>query len=474
MMARRTVITGGEVVTATDRFRADVLVEGERIVALGRAADWPGAGQVIDATGRYLLPGGVDTHTHLESPSDGFTTRTADDFITGTVAAAHGGTTTIVDFVKARPGQGIYDAYQRRAERASESCVVDFAFHPVVPVTAAEDDSFRQLSKLAMEGARSWKFFMAYPGTMMVGDDVLVAGFRAAAEAGVLPMVHAENGHLVADATRRLVQAGRVAEHYHHDAHSHAAEGEAVHRAVAIAEQAGSPLFVVHVSSGLAADEVALAKARALPVFAETCPQYLLCALEDYADLGFDAAGYVCSPPIRERANQERLWQALASGAVSTLGTDHASFTMHDAADLPPQKPRGRGNFPKVPNGVPGIEDRLMVMYEAGVVGGRFSLSRFVELTSTAPAKLFGLYPRKGTIAPGSDADIVVWDPAVNHVISAKTHHMRADYNLYEGMRVSGRPAVVLARGEVIAGPGAASLAPGRGNLVFRHEPDLG
>lgn len=473
-MTGHTVITGGEVITAAGRFRADVLIEGERIAALGRATDWPGAGQVIDATGRYLLPGGVDTHTHLESPSDGFTTRTADDFHSGTVAAAHGGTTTIVDFVKARPGQGIYDAYQRRAETAAESCVVDFAFHPVVPVTAAEDDSFRQLTKLAAEGARSWKFFMAYPGTMMVGDDVLIAGFRAAADAGVLPMVHAENGHLVADATRRLVAAGQVAERFHHDAHPHGAEGEAVHRAVAIAEQTGAPLFVVHVSSGLAADEVAAARARARPVFGETCPQYLLCALEDYADLGFGAAGYVCSPPIRERANQEHLWRALASGVLSTVGTDHASFTMHDTPGLPPQKPRGRGNFPKVPNGVPGIEDRLMVMYEAGVASGRLSLTRFVELTAAAPARLFGLYPRKGTIAPGSDADIVIWDPAASHLISAQTHHMRADYNLYEGMQVTGRPAVVLSRGEVIAGPGAAPVTPGRGHLIVRHEPDFG
>jgi dihydropyrimidinase len=469
VVRKRIAITGGEVVTATDRYRADVLVDGERIAALGDASSWPDIEREIDASGKLVLPGGIDTHTHLESPSDGFTTRTADDFRTGTIAAAHGGTTTIVDFVKAEPGSGIYDSYQRRVERAAASCVVDFAFHPVVPVSAGTDDSIRQLRRLASEGARSWKFFMAYPGTMMVGDDVLITGFRAAAEEGVLPMVHAENGHMVADATRRLVEAGRVAEDDHHDAHPHGAEGEAVHRAVAIAEEIGSPLFVVHVSSRLAAEEIAAARSRGLPVFGETCPQYLVRALEDYAGTGFPAAGYVCSPPIRERANQEHLWQALRTGVLSTIGTDHASFTLHDAADLPPQKPRGRGNFPKIPNGVPGIEDRLMVMYESGVVGGRFGPNRFVELTSTAPAKLFGLYPRKGTIAPGSDADIVVWDPAAEHVISARTHHMRADYNLYEGMRVTGRPAVVLARGEVLAGPGAVSMEPGRGSLIVRQ-----
>lgn len=473
-MSGRQIIAGGEVVTATDRYRADVLVAGERIAAVGDAAEWPAADRTIDATGCFVLPGGIDTHTHLESPSDGFTTRTADDFHTGTVAAAYGGTTTIVDFVKAEPGLGIYASYQRRVEQAAARCAVDFAFHPVVPATAGEDDSIDQLRKLAADGARSWKFFMAYPGTLMVDDDILISGFRAAAEEGVLPMVHAENGHLVADATRRLVDGGHVAEHFHHDAHSHTAEGEAVHRAVAIAQDVGSALFVVHVSSRLAVDELARARARALPVFGETCPQYLCCSLEDYQGLDFDAAGYVCSPPIRERANQEALWTALANGTISTVGTDHASFTLHEEpSDLPPQKARGRGNFPRIPNGVPGIEDRLMVLYQAGVVENQFDLRRFVDLTATAPAKLFGLYPRKGTIAPGADADIVVWNPAAQHTISASTHHMRADYNLYEGMAVTGIPALVMSRGAVVVGEDAVPLRPGRGQLIVRHDPDV-
>ncbi|GAA2439342.1 dihydropyrimidinase [Actinomadura vinacea] len=471
-MAGRTVIRGGTVVTASDRYEADVLIEGERIAAVGDGRDWA-ADRVVDARGRYVLPGGVDTHTHLEYPIDGFTTRTSDDFHTGTVAAAFGGTTTIVDFVKKEPAHSIRDSYLRRAEAAAARCVVDHAFHAIVPPPEQQPDAFDDLVRLAAEGVTSWKFFMAYPGTQMVDDATLIEGMRLAREHGVLPMVHAENGHIVADATRRLVDSGAVAEHHHHDAHSHISEGEAVHRAVAIAETVGAPLFVVHVSSRMAAAEIAAARARGLQVWAETCPQYLVTAFEDYAGKGADAAAYVCSPPIRERSNQEHLWRALATGALSTIGTDHASFCLGQPADLPPQKGRSKGFFPKVPNGVPGIEDRLMVMYEAGVAGGRFGLSRFVDLVATRPAKLFGLYPRKGVVAAGSDADLVVWDPEADHVISAATSHMRTDYNLYEGMRVSGRPAQVFSRGDLIVDGGTLRAAAGRGRHLARTAPIL-
>lgn len=471
----RMLIAGGEVVSASERTHADVLISDGRIVGLGAPGTWSAdeVDRVIDASGRMVLPGGVDTHTHLESPSDGFTTRTADDFHTGTVAAAFGGTTTIVDFVKQEPDGTLYDSFQHRVDAARTRSVVDFAFHPVVPPDAADSD-FADLRRLAREhGARSWKFFMAYPGTMMVDDATLIGGMRACVEEGVLPMVHAENGHLVADAVARLVAAGRTAEHLHHAAHSHTSEGEAVHRAVAIAESVGSSLFVVHVSSRLAAEQVAKARARGLSVWGETCPQYLVTAYEDYADKGFDAAGYICSPPIREQDNQRRLWRALATGVLSTIGTDHASFTMCQPDDLPPQKIRGRGNFPRVPNGVPGVEERLMVMYEHGVVAGRFDMCRFVDLISTRPAKLFGLYPRKGVVAVGADADLTVWDPQADHVISRRTHHTRADYNLYEGMRVSGGPTHVLSRGEVIVDGNELTAQQGRGDYLTRDRPDF-
>lgn len=469
-MTSRTLIRNGEVVTAHDRFHADVLVTGERISAIGDGEGWS-AERVIDASGCLLLPGGVDTHTHLEHISANGLTRTADDFHTGTVSAAFGGTTTIVDFVRRQPGKGIYESFQHRLESASAQCVVDFGFHPIVPPDAGSQ-VFDELVRLAREGATSWKFFMAYPGSM-VDDRVLIEGFRHCAEEGVLPMVHAENGALVAAATHRLVEAGQTAEHFHHAAHPHLAEREAVHRAATFAESEGAPLFVVHVSSRLAAEEVGRLRAGGRPVFAETCPQYLLAGYEDYAERGFDAAAYLCSPPIRERANAEHLWEALRTGAISTIGTDHAAFTLSQPADLPPQKPQGRGYFPNVPNGVPGVEDRLMVLWESAVVGGRFDVHRFVELTATRPARLFGLYPRKGTLAPGSDADIVVWDPSASHVISAAAHHTRADYNLYEGMKVTGRPVHVLARGDIVVSGDELLAQPGRGRYLARSAPDL-
>jgi dihydropyrimidinase len=466
-----TVIRGGTVVTASDMVIADVVVSGETISSIEQHAA-PGDTE-IDATGCFVMPGGVDTHTHLENPSLGVT-RSADDFYTGTVAALHGGTTTLVDFVKREQGYSMYDSFVRRRERAENAVVADIGFHPVVPTTAGEDDSFDDLARLTLEhGTTSWKFFMAYPGAMMVDDATLIRGMRLCRELGVLPMVHAENGHLVADTTRRLVEAGKTAEHHHHDAHTHVSEQEAVHRAVAIAESVDSPLFVVHVSSRLAADEVAIARARGLAVFGETCPQYLLTAFEDYDKQGFAAAAYICSPPIREKANQERLWNALSTGVLSTIGTDHAAFTMGQPDDLPPQKSHGRGCFTDVPNGVPGVEERLEVIYEAGVVGGRFDMCRFVDLVSTRPAKIFGMYPRKGTIALDSDADIVVWDPNAEHRISADELHHRADYSLYDGMKVSGLARVVMSRGDVVVSPDGFNAPKGRGRYLERGAPVL-
>jgi len=460
------LIRGGEIVTATDMCHADVLVRGDKIEAIsipnGSTAD-----RVIDATGCYVMPGGIDVHTHLEEPMD-WTTRTADDFITGTVGAAFGGTTTIIDFAKRHPDCGLYESHERRMELADGKPVIDYGFHAMVTSAGLTDGGLDDLRRLAHEGVTSWKFFMAYRDRMMVDDETILAAMHLAAELGTLIMVHAENGAIVADAMQRLIDAGRTEEHMHLAAHPHLAEGEAAHRAIALAELADCPLFIVHVSSRLAAREVGAARARGRPVWGETCPQYLVKSYEDYRGLGFEAAKFVCSPPIRERANQEYLWEALATGVLSTIGTDHASFRMKDDLDLPPQKPKGRGYFPRIPNGVPGIEDRLMVLYEAGVRGGHFGLPRFVDLVSTRPAKLFGLYPRKGAIAPGSDADIVIWDPNAYHTISADTHHMQVDYNLYEGMVVSGKPRQVISRGEVIVDGNTFLGKPGRGQHLVR------
>ncbi|WP_353987554.1 dihydropyrimidinase [Ruicaihuangia caeni] len=468
----RLLLRGGEVITSNERYLADVLIVDGTIEAIGRPGQWDidDADETVDADGCLLLPGGVDTHTHLEYVVASGKTRTADDFQSGTIAAACGGTTTIVDFVRPPQGVGVYDAFQQRRAAAAASCVVDFGFHPIVPATAGDDDSFDQLVRLAREeGATSWKFFMAYPGSM-VDDDVLIRGFRLARENGVLPMVHAENGHMVADAIASLIEDERFEEHNHLFGHPASAEQEAVNRAIMLAEHAESPLFIVHVSASDAAAEIARHQARGVEVMAETCPQYLVTGYEDYRDLGFGAAGYICSPPIRERANQERLWHAVEQGTISTIGTDHAAFTLAQPEGLPPQKAVGRGHFPSVPNGVPGVEERLMVMYETGVMSGRLSIHEFVDLTATRPAQLFGLAPRKGSIAPGADADIVVWDPNASRTLGVDTLHSRSDYSLYEGMTVSGSPRLVFSRGELIARDGEpVEPRPGRGEYLPRQ-----
>lgn len=450
MSERTTLIAGGTVVNAEGFVRADVLVRGETIVGIGLGESWD-ADETIDATGRYVIPGGIDVHTHLEYPIDGFTTRTADDFATGSVAAAFGGTTMFIDFVKKRPDASLYDTFVERRAIAESKSIVDFSLHAIVPPLAQQSDVHDDLVRLFEEqGVSSWKFFMAYPGTQMVEDNELLAGMDLAKRLGALPMVHAENGHMVNRAAKQLLDDGKTSEVHHVDAHGHSQEAEAVHRAIVLAEEVDTPLYVVHVSSELAAAEIASARSEGVRVWGETCPQYLVTALEDYAELGDRAAGYICSPPIRERANQAGLWRYLGADGLSTLATDHAAFCMEQPDDLPPQKLRAPGYFPKTPNGVPGLEDRLMVVWEAGVVSGLIDLCRFVEITAARPAKLFGMYPRKGTISVGADADLVVWDPEADHTITAADGHSRTDYNLYEGMRVTGLPVTVMSRGRVL------------------------
>lgn len=466
------LIAGGTVVNSDSAIRADVLVRDGIIVGLGQDQGWT-ADQVIDASGKFVMPGGIDVHTHLEYPIDGFTTRTADDFHSGTVAAAHGGTTTIVDFVKKAPGKSLYDTYLERRDTAAEKSVIDFGLHAIVPPREQQPDVLDDLRRLVPEGATSWKFFMAYPGTQMVDDGELLEGLELAVQHGVLPMVHAENGHMVARETQRLIEDGQTAESFHATAHGHDSEAEAVHRAIVLADSVNSPIYVVHVSSADAAAEISRSRAAGSKVWGETCPQYLVVAYEDYAELGEKAAAFVCSPPIRERSNQAGLWNALTTGALSTVATDHAGFCLHQPDDLPPQKMRSPGYFPKVPNGVPGVEDRLMVVWESGVVSGRMDPCRFVDLMSTRPAKLFGMYPKKGIVAVGADADLVVWDAEAEHVISAGSSHMRTDYNLYEGMKVSGKPTHVFSRGDHLVNDGVFSGLPGRGSFLNRGKPAL-
>jgi dihydropyrimidinase len=461
------LVRGGRIVTATDSYLADILVIDGVVSAIGEGGNWS-ADREIDATGLLVLPGGVDTHTHFEHMSANGNTRTADDFASGSMAAIFGGTTTVVDFVRRQPGETVTAAFERRMEQADSGSVVDYGFHPIVPAAALEDGSFDELLAITEKhGTTSWKFFMAYHG-QMVSDDVLIHGIRLAHEHGVLPMVHAENGHLVAAAIDEQLAEGHTDEHFHLFGHPASAEREAIHRAATIATWVDSPLFVVHVSSPEGANEVRRFQDRGMRIMAETCPQYLVTSYEQYENLGFDAAKFVCSPPIREQANQAGLWRAVEDGTFGSIGTDHAAFTIGQPDDLPPQKPQGRGYFPSIPNGVPGVEERLMVMNESAVNSGRISMNRFVDLVATQPAKTFGLYPRKGTVAPGSDADLVIWDPTSQRTLSASTHHSRADYSIYEGMTVTGAPRTVIARGEVVIDDGKYFGQPARGEYLAR------
>lgn len=464
------LFTGGVVVSGSDTRAADVLVQGERVVAVMQPGTCRSLDDVqrVDATGCYLLPGGVDPHTHFEHRVATGNTRTADDFTSGSIAAACGGTTTVLDFVRAPQHQGIREAFVERRARAEEACAVDFALHPMVPATAGEDDSFEQLTRLAEEeGARSWKFFMAYPGSM-VGDSVLIEGFNRCRELGVLPMVHAENGSVVQDAIARLAAQGRLSAGDHGAGHPAISEVEAVSRAIRLAEYVGVDLYIVHVSSADAADEInRLRRESRRRVYAETCPQYLAISNEGFQGLGFGAAAFVCSPPIRDSANQERLWRAVLDGSIETLGTDHAAFTMTQPEALPPQKPAGRDDFRKIPNGLPGAEERLLVSYQQGVVERSMGLSEWVSLVSERPAQIFGL-EGKGRIAPGMDADIVIWDPTQGRLLEDSTMHSQAGYTPYAGMYASGSPRAVYSRGVLVAenGKPTRNLIAGRGRYL--------
>src|SRR5881227_203710 len=453
------LIKDGRIITAADDYAADILIEGETISAIGASLD-VSADRVIDAAGKYVIPGAVDPHTHMEMPFGG--TVTCDDFTSGTVSAAFGGTTSLIDFCLQAPGQSIPEALATWHEKI-ERCppVIDVGFH--MAITDLHDGGrLEDVARVPDEGVTSYKLFMAYKGAIMVDDETLFRTMQVAARTGALVMVHAENGDAIEVLVGEALAAGNTDPIYHALTRPPETEGEATNRAIQLARVAGSPLYVVHVSCAESVEPIQLAREKGWNIWGETCTQYFFV---DYTFLerpDFEGAKYVYTPPPRAKANQEVLWNAVRTDKLSVFSTDHCAFNWDG------QKTLGRDDFSKIPNGGPGLENRLQMIHEFGVRAGRISLNRMVELLSTNPAKLFGLYPRKGTIAVGSDADLVVFDPEQRVTISAATHHTKTDYNLFEGTEVTGTPELVLLRGNVLVEGDELVASPGIGQFVAR------
>lgn len=452
------LIRNGTVVTAEATTPADVLIDGGVIHEV-RAGIAQEDHTVVDASGLLVLPGGVDAHTHLDMPFGG--TYSADDFETGTKAAAIGGTTTIVDFAIQSRGMKMRTALDTWWGKAEGKASIDYGLHMIItdlPASGLED-----MDAMVREGVASFKLFMAYPGVLMVDDATIFRALQQTAKNGALVCMHAENGSVIDVLVQQALAQGKTAPMYHALTRPTIAEAEAVQRAIAMAEIAGVPVYIVHLSSEDALNQVREARDRGLPAFAETCPQYLLLSIEDQMPgKSFEEAKYVFTPPLRKKANQQKLWDGLKHDHLQVVSTDHCPFCFAD------QKALGREDFTKIPNGGPGIENRMQLIFHHGVNAGRLSLNRFVEITATAPAKIFGMYPRKGTIAPGSDADIVLWDPNAEHTIGAATHHMRVDYSMFEGFKVRGNAKKVYSRGELIADGGEFVGRTGRGEYLRR------
>ncbi|ACQ80823.1 dihydropyrimidinase [Beutenbergia cavernae DSM 12333] len=468
-----TLLTGGEVVSATGRGPADVLVDGTRIAAvlapgstlLGH--DLAGSvDRVIDASGKYVIPGGIDAHTHMQLPFGG--TEASDTFETGTIAAAWGGTTSIIDFAVQRTGERVEDGLAAWHEKAAGNCAVDYGFHQIIG--GVDDDALKAMERLVEEGITSYKLFMAYPGVFYSDDAQVLRAMQKAADLGLLTMMHAENGPAIDVLAAQLAESGRTDPYFHGVARAWQLEEEATHRAIMLADVTGAPLYVVHVSAKQAVAQIAGARDAGKNVFGETCPQYLYLSLEEQLGASseqwgaFEGAKWVCSTPLRSRAegHQESMWRALRTNDLQMVSTDHCPFCMKD------QKELGLGDFRKIPNGIGSVEHRMDLMYQ-GVVTGEITLERWVELTSTTPARMFGLAGRKGVIAPGADADVVVYDPRGRTSIGVgKTHHMNMDHSAWEGFEVDGHVDVVLSRGEVVVADGQFHGRPGHGEYLRR------
>lgn len=451
------LIRNGTVVTATDKYKADVYIEGEKIHTIGKHLDVT-ADQVIDATGHYLFPGGIDCHTHMELPFMG--TFSSDDFETGTLAGLLGGTTTIIDFTIQTQGESLNAALDEWHRKADGKAMGDYAFH--LGVTDFNEKTKREIKDIVEKrGISSFKVFMAYKGALMVDDRQLAALMDEAGQYGAMVIAHTENGDIIDGNIAKLREAGKMAPKYHAIARPAICEEEAAGRFIDIAWHGGHPCYIVHMTCEGALNRVREATKRNQHVYVETCIQYLLLNDSQYELPGFEGAKWVFSPPLRKPRDQQALWHGINQNLVHTVATDHCPFCME-------QKRMGEQDFSKIPNGAPGIENRFELMYSEGVAKGRISLNKFVEVTSTAAAKIFGMFPKKGTIAVGSDADIVIFDPNQQHTLSVKTHHMNVDYSAFEGWAVQGKCRTVLLRGTVAVDNGEAKIGKGFGRYIHR------
>ena len=451
----KTLITNGTVVNATGAALADVLIDGETIAAvLAPGSTLLGfdlasnVDTVIDAKGKYVIPGGVDAHTHMEMPFGG--TNASDTFETGTRAAAHGGTTSIVDFIVQYPDQNILDQYRLWHEKAAGNCAIDYGFHQIL--SDVQDASLTAMDELIDEGVSSFKLFMAYKGVFLSDDGQILRAFQKGASNGALMMMHAENGGMIDVLVKQAIDAGNTSPYYHGLTRPWQAEEEATHRAIMIANLTGAPLYVVHVSAKQAVEQIATARDNGQNVFGETCPQYLYLSLEEQLGAqskewgSFEGAKWVCSTPLRSReeGHQHHMWRSLRTNDIQMVSTDHCPFCMKGQKDM------GLNDFSTIPNGIGSVEHRMDLMYQ-GVVDGHISLPRWVELTSTTPARMFGMYGKKGVIQPGADGDVVIYDPNGHTSIGVgKTHHMNMDYSAWEGFEIDGHVDTVLSRGKVI------------------------
>ena len=452
------LIKNGTVVNADGTLTADVLVEGEKIAAVAAPGVFTEADTVIDAEGKYVIPGGIDAHTHMEMPFGG--TFSADTFFTGTRAAAWGGTTTIIDFAVQAKGTSLLSTLDKWHEKADGHCAVDYGFHMIV--SDVNDQSLKEMESCIDAGVNSFKMFMAYPGVFYATDGEILRAMQKAADIGGTIMMHAENGIAIDELVAQALASGRTDPVEHGLTRPPELEGEATSRAIQLARVTGAPLYIVHLSASQALAAVAEARNTGQNVFAETCPQYLYLSIEDLAKPDFEGSKYVASPPLRPKEHQADLWRGLRTNDLSVVSTDHCPFCFKD------QKEMGRGDFSKIPNGIPGVEHRMDLLHQ-GVVAGELSLRRWVEVSSATPARMFGLYPRKGVIAAGADADIVVYDPDKQHTLGVDTHHMAVDYSAYEGMSITGGVSTVLSRGSVVVDGGEFHGSEGHGKFLSRE-----